>query len=152
MLSYKCTGVVEISHSTVAPVCQAGDQLKLTCTSSGTFHRWEFTGFPESMIHTTTPITSAGTSGVPPPLTFSSSMITFSRLSGQNESPLVSRVTISPVSSGLNGTVVNCFEGIESTDSVATTTIRIIDSRQFGKIPHPWKECTCSIMKSGPDK
>ena len=32
---------VEISPSSVAPVCQAGDQLELTCESSGTIHRWE---------------------------------------------------------------------------------------------------------------
>ena len=129
------TGVVEISPSAVAPVCQAGDQLELICTSSGTIHRWEFTVFPESVTHTTSPVTSEGTSGTPQPLAFSSSTITFSRLSGQDSLPLVSRVTVSPVSSGLNETVVNCFEGISSTDSVATTTIRIIDSRQFGKTP-----------------
>ena len=50
-----------------------------------------------------------------------------------NSLPLISRVVVSPVSSGLNGTVVNCFEGSSSTDSVATTTIRIIDHGQFGK-------------------
>ena len=127
---------MEISPSSVAPVCQTGDRLELTCTSSGTAHRWEFIVFPENMAHTTAPVISDGTSGIPLPLTFSGSVITFSRLSGQDVLPLVSRVTVSPVSSGLNGTVVNCFEGISSTDLVATTTIRIIDSRQlnFGKI------------------
>ena len=60
-------------------------------------------------------------------------MITFSRLSSQGSSPLVSRTVVSPVSRDLNGTVVNCFEGISSTDSVATTTIGIIDPGQFGK-------------------
>jgi hypothetical protein len=40
--------------------------------------------------------------------------------------------------------VVNCFEGSSSTESVATTTIRIIDPGQFGKKKHfrnlncPW--------------
>ena len=55
-------------------------------------------------------------------------MITFSRLSAQNSSPLVSRITVSPVSSGLNGAVVKCVEGISST---ATANIRIIDAGQF---------------------
>jgi hypothetical protein len=31
--------------------------------------------------------------------------------------------------------VVNCFEGISSTESVATATIQIIDPGQFGKTP-----------------
>jgi hypothetical protein len=60
-------------------------------------------------------------------------MITFSRLSGQGSSPLVSRTVVNPVSSGLDGTMVNCLEGISSIDSVATTTIRIIDPDRFGK-------------------
>jgi hypothetical protein len=137
------TGVVEISPSLVVPICLPGDQLELTCTSSGAVHRWEFTVLPENMIYTTVPVSSAGTSGAPPPLTVSSAMITFSRPSGQGSSPLVSRTVISPVTSGLNGTVVNCLEGISSTDSVATTTIRIIDPGQFGEkyvIPGGWKD------------
>ena len=68
-------GVVEISPSPVAAVCQEGDQLELICTSSERIH-----------------------------------------------------------SANLNGTVVNCFEGSSSIVSVATTTIRIIDPGQFGKI------------------
>jgi hypothetical protein len=43
------------------------------------------------------------------------------------------------VSTGLNGTVVNCFEGSSSTESVATTIIRIIDHGQFGKIRRSWR-------------
>ena len=125
---------MEISPSApVAAVCQEGDQLELTCTSSGAVHRWEFTVFPENITHTTVPIISVGTSGSSPPLTFSGSVIIFSRLSGQDILPLISRTVVSPVSNGLNRTVVNCFEGISSIDSVATTTIRIIDLGQFGK-------------------
>ena len=129
-------GLVEISPSAaVAPVCQAGDQLELICTTTtGINHRWEFTAFPENVTHTSL-VTSVGMSGTPPSLTISTSMITFSRLSGPNSLPLMSKIVVSPVSSGLNGTVVNCFEGISSTESVATTTIRIIDPGQFGKIP-----------------
>jgi hypothetical protein len=86
------------------------------------------------MLQTAT-ITSVGPSGVPPPVMINNTvMFTFSRLSGQNVLPLVSRVTISPVTIGLNGTVMSCFEGSTSTDIVATTTIRIIDPGQFGEI------------------
>ena len=121
-------GLMEISPSGVAPVCLVGDQLELTCSSSsGIEHRWEFTVFPENVTYTPRPITFLGASGIPTsPLTISTSTITFSRLSGQGSLPLVSRIVVSPVSSGLNGTVVNCFEGSTSTDSVAATTIYII--------------------------
>ena len=124
---------MEIYPSGVAPVCREGDQLELTCTSSDIFLRWEFTVLPENITHTTVPVSSVGISGIPPPLTFSGSMIIFSRLSGQDIVPLISRTVVNPVRSGLNGAVVNCFEGISSIDSVATTTIKIIDPGQCGK-------------------
>jgi hypothetical protein len=126
--------VVEISPSPVAPVCQAGDQLELMCnTTSGFEHRWELTIFPENVSYTRRPVTSIGVSGIPTsPLSIGTSTITFSRLSGQNILPLVSRITISPISSALNGTVVSCFE--LDTNLVATTTIQIIDPQQFGKL------------------
>ena len=104
---------VEISPCGVALVYQAGDQFELTCTVSGVALNGEFPVFPENVTHTTTPVTSiGGTSGIPQPLTISSSTITFSRLSSQDSLPLISRIVVSPVNSGLNGTVVNCFEGI----------------------------------------
>ena len=135
-INYLSAGVVEISPSSVAPVCQVGDQLELTCTTTGIFLRWEITVFPENVTHIQTPIQSIGTSGIPPPLMISSSTLNFSRISGPNSSPLISRMVVNPVSSGLNGTVVNCFEGSSSTDTLATTTIQVIDPGrgQFGKI------------------
>ena len=60
-------------------------------------------------------------------LTINTSTITISRLSDQGSSLLISRMVVSPVSNGLNGTVVKCFEGgSSSTEPVATTTIYII--------------------------
>ena len=128
---------MEISPSAVAPVCKAGlsdNQFELTCNTSGVAHRWEFTVFPENMT-STVPIQSLGTSGVQSaPLTIGTgtSTFNFSRLSDQNSLPLISRILISPISSGLNGTVVNCFEGgLSSTEPVATTTVKVIDPVQF---------------------
>ena len=140
------TGVVEISPSPVAPVCQEGDQLELTCNStSGIDHQWQFTVFPENVSHTVEPVSSIGASGIPMPLMIGRSTITFSRLSGQNVLPLISRITISPVSRGLNGTVVSCIE--LDTNLVATTTIQIIDSQRFGKTPQYYIiiEGTCKL-------
>jgi hypothetical protein len=130
---YLSAGVVEISPSPVTLVCQVGNQLELTCnTTSGIDHRWEFTVFPEDVSYTAEPVSSIGMSGVPlEPLIIGTSTITFSRLSGQNVLPLISRVTVSPVSSSLNGTVVSCFD--LDTNLFATTTIQIIDPQQFGK-------------------
>ena len=118
---------VEISPSAVAPVCQVGDELELTCATTGIFLRWEITVFPENMTHVATPVSSVGSSGIPPPLMIGSSTFNLSRLSGPDSSPLMSRMVVNPVSSGLNGTVVNCFEGSSSTDTVATTTVQVID-------------------------
>ena len=127
---------MEISPSPVAPVCQEGDQLGLICnTTSGIDHQWRFTVFPENVSYTRPPVTSTGVSGVPTtPLSIGTSTIVFLRLSDQHVLPLISRVTISSVSRGLNETVVSCFE--LDTSLVATTTIQIIDTRQFSKTPH----------------
>ena len=134
--------MVEISPSPVAPVCQEGDQLELMCnTTTGIDHQWLFTVFPENVSYTVAPVSSIGESGIPMPLLISASMITFSRLSDQNVLPLMSRVTINSVSRGLNKTVVSCCE--LDTNLVATTTIQIIDSRQFGKTPQYYMEGTC---------
>ena len=135
-IEYLNTGVVEISPSPVGPVCQERDQLEVICnTTLGIDHQWKFTVFPENVSHTAAPVSSIGASlsGIPMPLLISSSTITFSRLSDQNVLPLISRVTISSVRRGLNGTVVSCVE--LDTNLVATTTIQIIDYRQFGKTP-----------------
>ena len=77
--------------------------------------------------------TSIGAGSEVRPMMINNSTFTFSRLSGSNSLPLTSRLTVNPVTSDLNGAVVNCFEGSMSTDSVARTTIRIIDPGQFGK-------------------
>ena len=43
----------------------------------------------------------------------------------------MSRMTITPISRSLNGTIVSCFEGSSSTESVATTTIYIIGGEEY---------------------
>ena len=77
--------------------------------------------------------TSIGPSGEIGPIMINNSTSIFSRLSGDDSLPLISRMIVNSVTSGLNGTVVNCFEGSTSIYSVSTTTIRIIDPGQFGK-------------------
>ena len=123
-----CTGVVEISPSVIAPVCQAGDQLKLTCSTLGVLHTWRFTAITESgaAMTFTRSVSSHGPTGVDSqPLIINSTIhFTYSRLSSQNILPLVSRITVNPMTEGLNGTRVNCFDGI--TSEQMATTIHII--------------------------
>ena len=123
------SGVVEISPSGVAPVCQIGDPLELTCNTSNTLHIWQFTAIPESGPALTymRRVSSVGSVGVDSqPITINTTiMITFSRLSTQNGLPLMSRMLISSVSEGLNGVQVECVAATE----VATTTIHIIGGR-----------------------
>ena len=89
---------------------------------------------PQSMTFTGIAVfTSIGPSGEPRQVMISGSTLTASRLSGNDSLPLISRMTVHPVTSGLNGAVVSCFEGSTSINSVSTTTIRITDPDQFGK-------------------
>ena len=130
-----CTGVVEISPSEIAPVCQPGDQLKLTCSTLGVLHTWRFTAISESgaVMTFTRSVSSHGPIGVDSqPLIINSTVrFTFSRLSSQNIFPLISRMTINPMTEGLNGTRVNCLDGI--TSEQAATTIHIISGGTIAK-------------------
>ena len=121
-------GVVEISPSGVAPVCQEGDQLELMCTVPGMFQSWDFTvilgnGAVMNFMHS---VTADGPSGVPPPITVNSTTFTYSRLSTRDRVPVISRMIISSVSGGLNGVEVSCVD-LEALES-ATTTIQIISA------------------------
>ena len=86
-----------------------------------------------SIVRVLSSLGDAG-SGNPQVMTINNSTFTTSRLSGSESLPLLSRMTVNPVNSDLNETVVNCFEGTSSTESAATTSIRIIDPHRFGKI------------------
>ena len=112
-----------------APVFQAGDQLVLTCSVTGAFLRWEFTVIRESGSPVTfmPNVIADGPSGVASPVMVNSTTFTFSRLSAQDSSPLISWMTINHVSEGLNGVQMSCMD-VEASQS-ATTIIRILDTR-----------------------
>ena len=110
-------------------MCQAGDQLELTCSVTGIFLRWEFSVHGTQMPFGTAIVSAGGPSGVPPPVVVNSTRFTFSRLSTQ---PLTSTMTVSTISEGLNGVQVNCVD-IETSES-ATTTIRIVDDTRGRQI------------------
>ena len=107
--SYFSIGAVTISPSGTASVNE-GDELELICTTTGIFLEWCFSLTPEG--GTTARIykrflTTSSPSNQTSQLQVNSITFTFSRISGQNSLPLVSRLLISPVSKDLNGTGVN---------------------------------------------
>ena len=55
-----------------------------------------------------------------------STMFNFSRTSAEGSLPVMSKVVIGPVSSSLNGTVMNCID-LDASSSTATTIIVIGD-------------------------
>ena len=121
---------MEIFPSVVAPVCSDGDRLELTCTTSGKLHTWQLIVNPENGVAAMKQVSSIGSTGVDsqPLIINSTIMITFSRLSRQGISPLISRMTVNPVTEGLNSSQVNCVNTQVSSES-ARTTIYIIGGR-----------------------
>ena len=117
------SGEVTLSPSGVAPVC-SGDQLELTCTTTGELLQWRFSvirGNETTATKFTRTITSTGS--VMSHLTVNYTVFNFSRISAHNSISVISRLVISPVSNGLSGTVMNCVD--VDTAEVSSTTIII---------------------------
>ena len=116
----------------MAPVCQAEDQLELTCITNGTFVRWSFTvrndqgrlqEYPRFISQDGTQQTHESQ------ITVNSTTFTFMRTSAQGSSPLTSTLVVNSVSSALNGTVVHCEDA--ETSMTATTTIHLFDTSMY---------------------
>ena len=116
-----------ISPFGVATVC-SGDQLELKCsiTDPGSFALlvWNITLVPENAATSNSTSRTQAISAGPVHQIFhtmiNSTNLTFSRISSQRNSPLVSRLLISPVSNHLNGTEVNCINSMTSETSSVT--------------------------------
>ena len=130
------TSIAVISPSDRAPVCR-GNTLNLICTSSGRFQEWSFslkldliTENQTAARRYTRTLQSSGPGHLQ---TFEdmigSATFLYSRSSAEGILPLVSTLSISPVSEDLNGTVVNCTD-ITIGDTVSTLIINIM----IGKI------------------
>jgi hypothetical protein len=73
-------------------------------------------------------ITASAVSAQPMPMVVNSITFTLRRISAQFASPLVSTLSIDPVSIGLNGTVVNCMDATNSMSPPSeSATIHVID-------------------------
>ena len=121
-----------VSPPGVASVC-SGDQLELTCTTSGRVLEWAFALVLDNVV------TRAYTKGLttdteaPEPLLINSTRFTFSRLSLPNSLPLISILVISPVTVGLNGTEVNCTD-VQTSETVSTTITTITKDLIEGRL------------------
>ena len=121
-------GDVMISPPGVATVC-SGRELELTCSTSGrntsiVIHRWSF-----SFIPNTRAIFSDRSGNQSSHLLVNSTIsLIFTRVSSEDSLPLISRLLISPVSDGLNGSSVNCMD--VATSESMSTSINVIDNIQ----------------------
>ena len=126
-----CTGMVTLSPTSVAIVCNVRDPLELTCNSTGSFIRWlMIVGNGEGILqeYSRTIISQEGSQQVSM-IELNSTTFTFMRTSSQGLLPLVSTLVIDSVSRYLNGTEVNCLDLVTTT--TASTIIRLFDRRMF---------------------
>ena len=116
-------GGVTISPSGNSFVC-GGDQLELTCTITdpgSTLLEWTFMGLHRA-IEAYSPNDDISV--------INSTLFTFSRISARGYLPLVSRLLINPLTTGLNGTVVNCTDVLMM--EIASTTIHVLNRPNYG--------------------
>ena len=103
----------------------SGDQLDLICTITGELLQWRFRVIRgNETIATEIRRTITSTGSAMSNLVVNSTMFNFSRISAHNHSsmPVISRLVISPVSNGLNGTVMNCVD-VDAAEISSTTVI-----------------------------
>ena len=127
-----CTGMVTLSPTSVAIVCNVRDPLELTCNSTGSFIRWSMIvgseeGVPQEYSRS---ITSEDGSQQVSMIELNSTTFTFMRTSSQRMLPLVSTLVIESVNRYLNGTEVHCSD--VATTITASTTIHLFDDGIFG--------------------
>ena len=121
-------GTVTLSPVTVAPVCQVGDQLELTCNNNETVIKWSFTVNNDQLRRTGLLeyprfINTEDESQQISEVTVNSTIFTFMRISARGSLPMISTLVINSVSRNLNGTVVHCTD--VGTSTTASTTIHL---------------------------
>ena len=103
----------------------AGDQLELICSLNdpgSSLLEWTFA--PATIFMDLQRATDASTSD-DTPVMINSTLFTFSRISPRGNLPLVSRLLINPITTGLNGIVINCTD--VSTMETASATIYVVN-------------------------
>ena len=99
-----------------------GDQLELTCNTTGSLLEWRLTVPNVARLYRIGITSDGGTAKETTQLQINTTTITFSRITNVNEVPLLSMLLINSVNASLNGTEVIC-ENIDSSESASTTII-----------------------------
>ena len=113
-----------ISPPGIAGVC-SGDRLELMCTTTGEFLQWRFSvtrGVNDRITITRTIQAAVPAGDAMFQFVVNSTVFNFSRTSAEGGLPVISKVVIGPVSSSLNGTMMNCID-LGTASSTATTII-----------------------------
>ena len=111
-----------ISPPGIAEVC-SGDRLELMCTTTGEFLQWRFRGINDTITITRTIQAAVPAGDAMFQFVVNSTMFNFFRTSAEGSLPMIiSKVVIGPVSSSLNGTMMNCID-LSTASSTATTII-----------------------------
>ena len=111
-------------------VCE-GEELLLTCSTNVSIILWSTSPLQneqEQVLTFMRFISSVGPSQQASDMMVNLTFFNVSRVSGRDESPLVSRLVINPVSVGFNGTRVNCTEQAMNSENtaVASTTVYVL--------------------------
>ena len=125
--------MLTLSPMMVVPVCDVGGPLQITCTARVEFQRWSILRFNEQgileKITNDVTINSRDPYNQMTPAVVNSATFTFIRSSAQEDSPLISTLSIDSVNIGLNGTIVQCMD-VANPMTLASTTIQIVDVSQ----------------------
>ena len=125
-------GTVTLSPPGIASVC-SGDDLELTCNTTGRFLEWSFSLIPENETAPTRYTWVLQNSGPNNLQTFQrvidSMTFLYSRSSTENRLPVTSILLISSVRETLNALVVNCTD--VTTSSIASTIINVLTDTQI---------------------
>ena len=126
---YQLIGAVMLSPSPRAYVCNAGDILELTCNTTESTQEWSLS--LKEMSNTIYQSISSTTVGTRTGM-INTSQFSITRISGRNETPLISMLTISSVNEGLNGSLNITCRLLRPSTSMATTTVHIINPGHGG--------------------
>ena len=111
----------------MALVCHADDTLNITCTAASVqFIGWSIMvtnerGMLDEVIGFSN---SRDRSQQVMQMMVNSTLFTFMRMSAQNDTPLISTLSIDKVSIDLNGTVVHCMEADSSSMKAVTLSLQ----------------------------
>ena len=115
-------GIINISPSPRAAVCNVGDELEVTCNTNDRFLTWNVTFITgnDRIIRT-----FSSTIKNPERVEINSTVFTFSRISELGSTDLISKLVISSVGQSLNETNITCME-VGALATKAATTVYII--------------------------